>query len=123
MRGLIGRLSLLHCALHDAASDMKYAVHTHCKNIAAAFCKKRATRLLETHLQAPITPSERHLERNQMVPGWPRPWNHLVSLQVSLRGSYGSLKVGFQKSSCTLLAKCARLPWIEKTLILNNNNK
>jgi hypothetical protein len=55
----------------NAASDMKYAVHTHCKNIAATFCKKRATQLLETHLQAPITPSEKHLERNHVVPGWP----------------------------------------------------
>jgi hypothetical protein len=51
---------------------------------------------LETRLQAPVTSSERHLERNQKVPG---------SLQVSLRGSYRSLKAGFQKSSCTLLTK------------------
>jgi hypothetical protein len=27
---------------------------------------------------------------------------------VSLRGSYGSLKAGFQNSSCTLLAKRGR---------------
>jgi hypothetical protein len=40
-------------------------------NLSAAFCKKRATRLLETRLQTPVTPSERHLERNQMVPGRP----------------------------------------------------
>jgi hypothetical protein len=52
----------------------------------------------QTSLQAPVTPSERHLERNQKVPGWPGlwgpPWNHLVFLLVSLRGSYGSLKAG-----------------------------
>jgi hypothetical protein len=52
---------------------------------------------------APITPSERHPERNQEVPGRPPrpgpPWNLLVSLRVSLRGSYGSLNVGCHKSS------------------------
>jgi hypothetical protein len=36
-----------------------------------AFCKKRATRLLEKRIQAPVTPSERHYERSQKVPGRP----------------------------------------------------
>jgi hypothetical protein len=31
----------------------------------------KVTRVPETRLQAPVTPSERHLERNQKVPGWP----------------------------------------------------
>jgi hypothetical protein len=47
--------------------------------------------------------TERHLERNQKDPEWPGswglPWKLLVSLQVFLRRSYGSLKAGFRKSS------------------------
>jgi hypothetical protein len=63
----------------------------------------KVTRVSKTRFQAPVTPSERHLEINQKVPwqtsSWGLPWNLLVSPQVSLRGSYGSLKVGFRKLS------------------------
>jgi hypothetical protein len=45
--------------------------------------------MLSHHLQAPTTPSEKHLETNleRKVPGWPDvvgpPWNLLISLPVS----------------------------------------
>jgi hypothetical protein len=38
---------------------------------SAQFYKNHATRALQTCLQAPITPSEKHLKRNQKVLGWP----------------------------------------------------
>jgi hypothetical protein len=43
--------------------------------ITAAFWKKRATNpSYINRIQTPVTPSERHSERNQKVPGWaPRP--------------------------------------------------
>jgi hypothetical protein len=43
------------------------------------------TRVLEAHLQAPVTPSERHMERNQR--------------------EIGSLIGGFHNLSCSLMAK------------------
>jgi hypothetical protein len=80
----------------------------------------KVTRVPETRLQAPLTPCERHLERNQNVPGrpgsWGPSWNLLVSLQVSLRGSYGSLKASFRNPSyfvynlpgCLCIVSCFR---------------
>jgi hypothetical protein len=57
---------------------------------------KKLNRLLQPLFQAPVTPSERHQERNQKVPGCPRSWgslwNLLVSLLMSLGGSNGRLK-------------------------------
>jgi hypothetical protein len=50
--------------------------------------------------QALTTPPERHQEINQEVPGrpgsWGPPWNLLVSLLMSLRGSCGSFKKGVE---------------------------
>jgi hypothetical protein len=49
--------------------------------------------------QTPVSHCERHLESSEKVPGRPPrpgpPWNLLVTLQVSLTVSYGSLKEGF----------------------------
>jgi hypothetical protein len=71
--------------------------------ISAGKVINKVTRVPEACTQALVTPSERHLERNHRVPGrpgsWGPPWNLLVSLQVSLRGSYKSLKAGFRNSS------------------------
>jgi hypothetical protein len=36
------------------------------------YIKNKVTLFLKTCIQAPITPFERHLKRNQKVPGWPR---------------------------------------------------
>jgi len=73
------------------------------------FLQNAKTRVSQTRIQTPVTPSERHLERSQNVSGlpgswWP-PWNFLASLQVSLRASYGSLNAGLCNSSCSLLSK------------------
>jgi hypothetical protein len=66
-------------------------------------CSSKVARVLETHLQAPLTPSEKHQEIYQKIPGCPRswrpPWTFVVSLPVSLRGSYGILRAGFRNSS------------------------
>jgi hypothetical protein len=35
------------------------------------FRQNASTRVTQTRLQAPVTPSERHLDRNLKVPGWP----------------------------------------------------
>jgi hypothetical protein len=58
---------------------------------------------MKTRIQALINPNQKHTERNQKVPGRPQrpglPWNLMVSLCVSLRGSYGSLKAAFRNST------------------------
>jgi hypothetical protein len=55
------------------------------------FVINNVTRVPEARFQAPVTPSERHMERKQKIPKWPASWgpprNLLVSLLVSLRGS------------------------------------
>jgi hypothetical protein len=59
---------------------------------------------MQPHFQAPATPFERHLESNQKVQLRPPrpgpPLNLLIALQMSLKGSYGSLKVVLQKVNC-----------------------
>jgi hypothetical protein len=67
------------------------------------FCVKVSNSSSRNPPTSSETPYDRHLERNQNVPGqpslWGPPWNLLVFHQVSLTGSYKGLKVGFQYSS------------------------
>jgi hypothetical protein len=73
----------------------------------AVYIENKVTLFLQTPFQAPITPNERHLESNQQVQwrsgSWGPPLNLLIALQMSSRGSYGSLKVGLQNQSYFIL--------------------
>jgi hypothetical protein len=86
--------------------------NSNCKAVLLLFChvlhelcNTSSENLLS---KSPVTPSQRHWERNLKVPRQPGslglPWNLQVSLPVSLRGSYGRLEVDFQNSSNMVLA-------------------
>jgi hypothetical protein len=67
--------------------------------------KQSNSKFFKPSFKVPLIPLKRYqnLERYQKVPGRPGsrglPWNLLVSLQVSLRGSYGRLNKSFRNSS------------------------
>jgi hypothetical protein len=97
-RDLLARAIKAHTsALKELSGTFKY--WSTCKSAGNV----KVTRVPETRLQAPVTPSERHMNRNQKVPGRPSrtrpPWNLLVSLHVSLRESYGTQKASFWNTS------------------------
>jgi hypothetical protein len=101
-------LSLSTCLLKGVMGAWKWVCRNratwfmnYTTDISAAFCKKRATRLLETRLQAPVTPSEKHLESNQKVPGRPG----VVGASLEPSGFSPSVsqrcKDTWRKSNCT----------------------
>jgi hypothetical protein len=54
---------------------MTYMITPQYELNTVGICRKAVSWVVETCLQTTITPSEKHWERNQMVPGWPpRPW-------------------------------------------------
>jgi hypothetical protein len=72
-------------------------------HISRVYIKNKVTLFLNSLFQALVTLFERHLEKTQKVQWQPASWgpplNLLVALQMSLKWSYGSLKVGLQKQS------------------------
>jgi hypothetical protein len=75
--------------------------------ISAVYFISKVTRVMQTHSQAPVTPTERQTERNQKVPrhpsSFPRlPQILLVSPLVSQRGSYEGIKTDMSLFSSML---------------------